>query len=123
MGGFLYLIINTAPDLTNILIATSLLALALFSLGAVFVNSRISLLVTTAICFPLFLKAVDLVTPTNVTLFIAFLILLAFYFKQNPPPKKEVSSTIHLPTHTLFPKGWPFQVGKKRKKEYNNDNE
>lgn len=106
--GIVYLVINTAPELANLLIVTFLLGLSFLILLSFFINSRTSLLLSIGVTFLLFLKAVDLISPINLTLFAVFIVLLAFYFKQNPP-KREVdpNKIVHHSKKTLFPKGWP----------------
>lgn len=82
LGGLIYLMVNTSPDLGNILLFSLLLFIFLAILLSFFFSTVISLLAALAVGFFLFLRVVGLLSPMNVALFAVFLILLALYLKK-----------------------------------------
>lgn len=107
----------TEPDLLKVLGVTILIWIFLLSLLSLFINSRTALLLSIGVSFLLFLRAVDLLTPVNLVLLLAFLALLGIYFR-NPKQQKEPAP--EAPVHrkeVLFPKNWPFRVDKKKPQE------
>ena len=108
LAGIGYLIINTAPEIPNLLVVTMLFGLSSLILLSFFFSSRISLLLSIGVTFLLFFKAADLISPINLALFAVFIVLLGFYFKQNPPKKEsDQNKFVFHSKKTLFPKGWP----------------
>lgn len=116
--GLFGLVMYTPPTLTSILVAAILLWLATLTLLSFFVSSKLALIVAFGVSFVMFLKAVDLLTIINVVLLVAFLVLLIFYFRKPKEDIKDGGPTeprAELRRDILFPKGWPFRVGRRRK--------
>lgn len=74
-----YIIWQIPPGIGSILLAALLLFIVASILLNFFLSSHLSLLVSIALSFVLFLKAVNLFTPINLGLFAAFLLLLGMY--------------------------------------------
>ncbi|MCL4390531.1 MAG: hypothetical protein M1484_05080 [Patescibacteria group bacterium] len=74
-----YLIFQTPPELGNIVFLGLLLFIALLLFLSLFLDVDKSLLLSLAVSFLLFLKAVSLLTLFNLALFVVFLVLLALY--------------------------------------------
>lgn len=103
------LIYYTTPLLSYLLVAVVLAWLFLLMLLSFVMNIRSALILSIGASFLIFLKAVDLLTPINLVLLTAFLVLLGFYFRN---PKEEKEPAPEAPAHrkdVLFPKGWPFR--------------
>lgn len=79
MATMIYLVVKTAPGLGNILFFSLLLFMTISFLLSFFISTSRSLLAGITIGFLLFLKAVGLLSPLNLGLFLVFLILLGLY--------------------------------------------
>ena len=82
LGMLIYLVIYTSPELGNVLLFSLLLFLVLSIVISFFFNTLLALLVAISASFFLFLRAVGLLSPINVALFVVFLILLALYLRK-----------------------------------------
>lgn len=76
------LIINTAPALGNVLLFSLTLFIVLSLFLSFFLTANRSLLAALTISFLLFLKAVNLLSPLNLGLFLVFLVLLGLYLRK-----------------------------------------
>jgi len=73
------LVIYTAPTLGNVVMSALTIFVVLSLLLSFFLNANRSLLAALTASFLLFLKAVDLLSPLNLGLFVVFLVLLGLY--------------------------------------------
>lgn len=110
-----YVIMYIPPLLTSVLVVTILIFLAVLIILSYVISSKYALLIALGAGFLLFLRVVDLLTIINLVLLAGFLGLLGFYFKKPKEEKTQSENQTPHPKHVLFPKNWPFRVGRKSK--------
>lgn len=113
--GLVAIFYYTAPNLQLVFLSSILIFFFIWMFFSLFLANKLALLISILASFLLFFKAVDLLTIANVVLLCAFVVLLWLYFRKSKVVKQETENKPQHSTDTLFPKGWPFGV--KRKKE------
>src|SRR5574340_539818 len=82
LGALGYLVFRVPPDLGKVVLFSLLLFLFLSLIMSFFWPTNRSLLVSLAISFFLFLRAVGLLSPLNIGLLVIFLLLLGLYLRK-----------------------------------------
>ena len=81
-ASLIFLIVNVPPGVGSITLAALLLFPLLVIILSFFRTTRFSLLAALTVSFFLFLRAVDLLSPVNIILFVIFLLLLGLYMRK-----------------------------------------
>ncbi|KKU92333.1 MAG: hypothetical protein UY21_C0002G0032 [Microgenomates group bacterium GW2011_GWA1_48_10] len=114
--GLYYLLTETSPELLNLVIFGVLSSIVLILILSFFLSIRLYLAIGIAIPFLLFLKAVDLLTPANVIIFLVFIALMEMYLFQVSPKIKEGDQgrPSQFSIRPLFPRSW-LRFNRKRR--------
>jgi len=82
LASLVYFVLRVSPEIGTIVFFSVVLFVTISIILSFFLSANRSLLFASVVSFLLFLKAVNLLSPLNLGLFIVFLVLLGLYLRK-----------------------------------------